>query len=771
MTASEDVDTQPASAFKSSWSDADSTAFLPTNLPVKRVARAWERKPHSPYSQKPGIRKVWRRVRMPVFNATASETDFARSLSFFAPDQQVTIESPKKAVKKQCLNTGYGQGWKTTEWDPRGVHMRKKAIRPPIVLRSGALIDPNSDDEGSPSEEVQDIASETASEAGGSETADSEWVDVESENEIDETEEDHDYESASVTIDADVDEQPLRDPGANITETEQAPACASLEHDVSCTNKQARDLQQEQVDSPISHEPILSPGKTSPRKRSPKKTSPVEQTPDIPALVVPSPFQRPTSAPPGETIPNESRYRPRISDDTAILHAFLSRAAASKKPIAKRESLTNRRDSGRIRHALASPAKPEVLAELDANSPSPHKVARLEEGEKPESTVAEKSASPQKLEEATEGSQPKRRSGRSRARPALLLDQMSVEEPVKVPNKITIRGSAEQVSLKKNEVQELAAQTRSNTRKNKGQSVMPIARLSKLADEEVEAIQDSPKVKPNQDGKNVRWDETLAYFSKSPDEADAPEVAPIHAADVAQAESSIEDDTTSPAKSRSKRSNGTSPKKAVLGPTEDAPVTSTPAPKPAPSKRRSRIATPAKGLLSKSLLPEDVTATAPESEPAKAPVAAPKKRALPTPKRSAHAVVSALKQCADDAPAPKAAAPLGLSSRPPLSPRKAAATASAIPSLSTFAPKMSGEIPKLSFEDALSAGGNVSRKTEALKTEDTLPGLASPAKRRRGVLSARKAKEMGPEVSKEKERDDILPGLMSPAKKRTRSAF
>ncbi|KAF2220799.1 hypothetical protein BDZ85DRAFT_265770 [Elsinoe ampelina] len=757
------------SKFEPSWSDSDGTAFLPTNLPVKRIARAWERKPSSPYSQKPGVKKVWRRVRMPVFNAPVTSGDYPRSITIPPQDQHVTIESPKKAVKKQCLDTAYGRDWKTTEWDPRGIHMRKKVSRPPIVLRSGARIDPNSDDEGITDEgDDDDQASEAASEGAVGEDADGEWEDVESEDDSEEHRQTGDRELANHNSSAEADKQLIAEQEQLVQASREV--VANEDHHTYQQISATEAKEEQHIDSPVSGVPTTSPTKRSPARRSPKKTSPIKHLAEIPTLAIPSPFQRPTSAPPEETITSENWYRPRISDDTAILHAFLSRAAANKKPLAKRESLTNRRDSGAIRHALASPAKPDVLTELDANSPSPHKSARVEIEEKGKAASDEKSPSSRKAEELTEETKPKRRSGRSRARPALLLDQMTADEPVKGPNKITIRGPTEQVNLKKNEVAELAAQTRSNTRKNKGQSIMPIARLSKLADEAVEVLSEDMESKPNQEGRNVHWDETLAYFSKSPEqslEAD-PEAGEVP--DTVQETSGKEAAATSPPKSRSKRAKVASPKKAAPEPDQE-PVVSTPAPKPAPSKRRSRIATPAKGLLSKSLLPEDVVPHTNEPEPTKpAPTTAPvsRKRALPTPKRSAHAVVSALKQCATDSAPTAAPAQPGLGSRPPLSPRKAApTTASSIPSLGTFAPRMNSEIPKLNFDEAVGTNFKAKNKTsQSGAEEEQVPGLASPAKRRRGVLGLRR------QVRETKEeREETLPGLMSPAKKRTRSAL
>ncbi|PSK35940.1 hypothetical protein B9Z65_5755 [Elsinoe australis] len=825
MADHEDAKIASDTVFDASWSDGDNAAFLPNNIPLKRVARAWERKPHSPHGARPGVRKVWRRVRMPVFNASASyaETDLGRSLGASVPDHHVTIESPKKAVKKLCLKTPYGQDWRTTEWDPRGVHMRKQAIRPPIVLRSGARIDPNIDDDVNP-EQNDDEEQESELESTADENPENEWEDVESEAEA-ETEDYEEYieEHEDLTSEVGSDEA-LADENETQDANQDTQGIVNREQAVSGTNEtepgkrdqkarsrepsQSDTISIEQIDSPLSDVETISPVKKSTATR-PSERSPAKQLLDIPALSVPSPLNRPTSAPPKETSSNENKYRPRISDDTAILHAFLSRAAASKKPIAKRESLTNRRDSGMVRQALSSPAKPEVLAELDTNSPSPHKAARLEPGEQLEAASIEKpapmekSASPLKKEEPAEDNKPKRRSGRSRARPALLLDQITTEAPTKGPNKITIRGPTEQVSLKKNEVQELATQTRSNTRKNKGQSVMPLVRLNALADEALSQADDKQETatsEPSRGGKNVKWDETLTYFSKSPDEPAEVEPEALQAADISPA-LPIEDPPLSPTKARSKRNKAASPKNVAAEPSpapEEPSATETPASRPAHSKRRSRIATPAKGLLGKSsLLPEDVTAPTPsETEPTKpAPSSQPpttgpakKARSLPTPKRSAVNVINALKQCKDDASAPAPKQPT-LLQRPPIqSPRKpqpapapaSNANASAIPSLTTFAPKMSNEIPKLSFEDAVAAQGSgkkgrgvgIAAGNGEEEGGERL-GLASPAKRRRGVVgrnagAVAAARGQVKEGRREEERE--VPGLGSPAKKRTRSA-
>lgn len=45
-----------------------------------------------------------------------------------------TIASPKKVVKKQCLDTTFGQDWRITDWErARGAHSRERNV---VVDRS-----------------------------------------------------------------------------------------------------------------------------------------------------------------------------------------------------------------------------------------------------------------------------------------------------------------------------------------------------------------------------------------------------------------------------------------------------------------------------------------------------------------------------------------------------------------------------------------------------------------------------------------------------------
>jgi hypothetical protein len=279
---------------------------------------------------------------------------------------------------------------------------------------------------------------------------------------------------------------------------------------------------------------------------------------------------RSVSAPPepSQTSPRKSR-QPRISDDTALLQAFLSRAAESKSKAerrmsaSKRESLENRRDSDTIRFALASSpgvpqcqekqAEPEVLKNLDPNSPSPRKqqiiVDKAIKAEQPEaisqpSPAIEEAQSVTSVDAAPE-TRNKRRSTRPRKQPQVLdtTERGASSEANGTnagPNKISIRPfGADPVVWKRPEAQEIALLTRTNTRKNKG-ALNPQQRLTKLAAEEAGLVQiegtdivmpeaDLPKIK----AKTVRWAETLAMFQAGPVvvedavAADAQEPAPV----------------------------------------------------------------------------------------------------------------------------------------------------------------------------------------------------------------------------------------------------
>ena len=673
----------------------------------------------------------------------------------------------------------------------------KKPIQQPIVLRSGTVIDRNFEDIGQQetipevgddahdSREVQQLEIEQKSE--------DEWSDVSSEVEdLEEAVEDQTAEFDAMSPEDDLPHiEKSVDHTENASREDSDTGYDSMSEDVHEDENIKRDL----MDSPVHAEEGLSTVKL--------------MMPSEPAVLF-SPYKRPTSAPPEEIQTQEPRPKPRISDDTAILHAFLNRAAAAKKPvcISKRESLENRRDSDVVRQALASPAKADILAELDPNSPSPRKETS------PVKVMRDDiETTPSKVDkhdsEDGDNTRPARRSSRSRARPALLINQ-STTDPPRGPNRITIRGPGDQLTLKRSEVQELSSLTRSNTRKNKGQALMPLVRLSKLTSES--ALEDQGDVaseKPSKEGvRSVRWDQTLVYFQEKPDELSALEIeavpAQVLAGDIPEEQNPIatEGAPISPKAAESKRI------KSVAKETTDEAATPMDQEQPAqakpklPPKRKSRIATPGKALraaaaTASALLPADVPVSEkrPKSQPT--PTAEPdtKKtpstnvRALPAPRKLNFAPPTKDSQSKQDAPRIYAPAAVHSLSTPKKSvPAPATGTAvgagppgsvSGIPSMKSFAPKLDA----LSFSSSSALARSVGDKSKDNVAGDagegsssqSVPclGLASPAKKRRGVVGRGGAgsglgKSFGREREREREELPLPLGLASPAKKRGR---
>ncbi len=243
-----------------------------------------------------------------------------------------------------------------------------------------------------------------------------------------------------------------------------------------------------------------------------------------------------------ETIPATSKasyeesIKTHLDSDTAVLREFLSRAAASKASkgsIAKRTSLSHRRDSGAVRQALASPRP--ALEDKDPNAvvcdstlnaankeiPTPTAEAEVlaanDKKSKPYKT-SKKANDPAKenIEHLTKS----RRSTRTRNKlppPTPHPASTTAPPPYKIPVRRT--DGAEPVVLKKTEAQEIAQLTRTNTRKNKSGAVVVPARLLKLSVEAAKNPQvDGIVEKVIQDGeKGVRWDTQLVYFFRTSD--------------------------------------------------------------------------------------------------------------------------------------------------------------------------------------------------------------------------------------------------------------
>jgi hypothetical protein len=483
-------------------------------------------------------------------------------------------------------------------------------------------------------------------------------------------------------------------------------------------------------------------------------------------------LERSVSAPPEEPRMSPRRSaKPRVSDDTALLQAFLNRAAENKSSrrlsASKRESLSNRRDSDTVRQALASPAKPEILGALDPNSPSPKKSLAVFEDLKPTKSEEPAISSPSQSSGDAENTQVRttRRSHR---------DKRRVERAAPLGHtRISLRGNTDPVVLKRSEAQELATTTRANTRKNKVGAVMPTLRLTKLIVERP-PIEATPEEEVEDTGamaqtgvRRVRWDETLAYYQEAPKEpevqlfelGDSNTAPKLQALQPSLAEENDSDEalpgpppaaeTPSKPKVRKLRAPRTASNTGKAQPTpsiSEEPVVPTPSALKPKQSRRSKLATPGKVLEVPSLPPADAT-TAPSVEstaPSTRPKAIPRKKAI-----------SRL-----PAPAPVS---LPTSSHEGLSliasPPKKKSTSGVIPT--------KGPATKLDFQTKLSAPSKPADNTAAGP-----PGLMSPAKRggrnlmfgnvpAGPVFGAAK-----PEASEERK---VL-GLSSPAKKRTRRA-
>jgi len=202
-----------------------------------------------------------------------------------------------------------------------------------------------------------------------------------------------------------------------------------------------------------------------------------------------------------------TRSGARFSDDTNLLKDFLNRAQA-KKMIKKPTSLPPPTSPRR------SPRK--ALTELTSNSPSPQKPKDL--ANRPGTPPGKQrldAFSLDDVDELTVEPTSCRRSTRTRL-PA------PAKAPAGAPSFIPVRRAdgTDAVVLQKSMAQELAVQTRANTRRNKGQSKPPNVALQNLTAETVETS--STRMHAHENPKSVGWDERLVYYSQ-PDHPNAAE--------------------------------------------------------------------------------------------------------------------------------------------------------------------------------------------------------------------------------------------------------
>ena len=202
-----------------------------------------------------------------------------------------------------------------------------------------------------------------------------------------------------------------------------------------------------------------------------------------------------------------TRSGARFSDDTDLLKDFLNRAQAKKMakditmPASEPPATTPRR----------SPRK--ALAELTSNSPSPQKPKDL--ASRPGTPPGKQRLDAFAFDDVDElSAEPTscRRSTRTRL-PA------PTKAPPGAPSFIPVRRAdgADPVVLQKSMAQELAVQTRANTRRNKGQSKPPSVALQNLTAETAETM--CARMHAHENSKSVGWDERLVYYQDQPDAA------------------------------------------------------------------------------------------------------------------------------------------------------------------------------------------------------------------------------------------------------------
>ena len=203
-----------------------------------------------------------------------------------------------------------------------------------------------------------------------------------------------------------------------------------------------------------------------------------------------------------------TRSGTRFSDDTNLLKDFLNRAQARK--------MTKGLDMPASQKPATSPRRSprKALAELTSNSPSPQNPKDL--ANRPGTPPGKQRLDAYSLDavndvdELTAEPTSCRRSTRTRL-PA--PSKLAAGAPSFIP--VRRADGADPVILQKSQTQDLAVQTRANTRRNKGQSKPPSVALKHLTAETVEMS--SSRMHAQQNSKSVGWDDRLVYYQDYPD--------------------------------------------------------------------------------------------------------------------------------------------------------------------------------------------------------------------------------------------------------------
>ncbi|KAK2755965.1 hypothetical protein FQN54_005762 [Arachnomyces sp. PD_36] len=238
-----------------------------------------------------------------------------------------------------------------------------------------------------------------------------------------------------------------------------------------------------------------------------------------PALAVPTTLKLPTLA----------------GDDAELFSEFLSRAKAKREANCAMtpNGSTNVVETEQITHS-PTPRTRRALEQLDKNSPTPQKKKRSTKKSEPlpvspaHRADAEESGCSEKAADKSENTATTcRRSNRTRTakipRP---------HAPPNVPHQIPVRraNGTEFIFLKRTEAQQISLSTRANTRRNRGDALMPKYKLQEMAKQQGEATEEgrgveasdptAPRDKPI-GKKQVSWNEQqLVQYADGTDPED-----------------------------------------------------------------------------------------------------------------------------------------------------------------------------------------------------------------------------------------------------------
>jgi hypothetical protein len=190
------------------------------------------------------------------------------------------------------------------------------------------------------------------------------------------------------------------------------------------------------------------------------------------------------------------------AEDTDYLQAFLTRAKAKK---AEQKATSPRKATSVGRSPMTRSRA--ALMPLSANSPSRVKLQKIDlQAEGLQNAGAEENTE-------EKASSPCRRSTRTRLpRPQ--------KAPVVTPSTIPVRRSngSEFVFLQRTVSQQIALDTRLNTRRNKGEAVVPKAKLQALAEQPAKSPSKSPKKRRGE--REVTWNDVPFIFGAQADDND-----------------------------------------------------------------------------------------------------------------------------------------------------------------------------------------------------------------------------------------------------------